>query len=72
MELVYVVGSIVLLVLLISGGKVQPFLAFLIASAVAAVTLGLPAKDVPGVLEKGIGNLLGGLLGIVCIGAMFG
>ena len=27
---------------------------------------------VPGVLEKGIGNILGGLLGIVCIGAMFG
>jgi Gnt-I system high-affinity gluconate transporter len=72
MELVYVVGSIVLLVLLISWGKVQPFLAFLIASAVAAVALGLPAKDVPAVLEKGIGNLLGGLLGIVCIGAMFG
>jgi gluconate transporter len=72
MELVYVAGSIVLLVLLISWGKVQPFLAFLIASAVAAVALGLPAKDVPAVLEKGIGNLLGGLLGIVCIGAMFG
>ena len=72
MELVYVVGSIVLLVLLISWGKIQPFLAFLIASAVAAMLLGLPAKDVPAVLEKGIGNLLGGLLGIVCIGAMFG
>ena len=26
----------------------------------------------PGVLEKGVGNILGGLLGIVCIGAMFG
>src|SRR5678816_949786 len=72
MELVYVVGSIVLLVLLISWGKVQPFLAFLAASSVAAVLLGLPADKVPGVLEKGIGNLLGGLLGIVCIGAMFG
>jgi gluconate transporter len=72
MELAYVVGSIVLLVLLISWGKVQPFLAFLIASAVAAVSLGLPIDKVPGVLEKGIGSILGGLLGIVCIGAMFG
>jgi gluconate transporter len=72
MELVYVVGSIVLLVLLISWGKVQPFLAFLIASAVAAVLLGLPVDKVPAVLEKGIGAILGGLLGIVCIGAMFG
>jgi Gnt-I system high-affinity gluconate transporter len=72
MELMYVTGSIVLLVLLISWGKIQPFLAFLVASAVAAVLLGLELDKVPGVLEKGIGNILGGLLGIVCIGAMFG
>jgi gluconate transporter len=71
-EMVYVFASIVLLVLLISWGKIQPFLAFLVASSVAAVLLGLPAEKVPGVLEKGIGNLLGGLLAIVCIGAMFG
>ena len=68
----YVFASIVLLVLLISWGKIQPFLAFLVASSVAAVLLGLPAEKVPAVLEKGIGNLLGGLLAIVCIGAMFG
>jgi gluconate transporter len=72
MELVYVVGSIVLLVLLISWGKVQPFLAFLVASAVAAILLGLPVDKVPAVLEKGVGSILGSLLGIVCIGAMFG
>ena len=72
MEMVYVFASIILLVLLISWGKVQPFLAFLVASAVAGLLLGLPADKVPGVLEKGIGNLLGGLLAIVCIGAMFG
>jgi hypothetical protein len=39
MEIWYVFGSIVLLVLLISWGKVQPFLAFLIASSVAAILL---------------------------------
>jgi len=72
MEIWYVFGSIVLLVLLISWGKVQPFLAFLVSSSVAAVLLKLPIDKVPGVLEKGIGNILGGLLGIVCIGAMFG
>ncbi len=72
MELVYVGISIVLLVLLISWGKIQPFLAFLVASSVAAILLGLPAEKIPGVLENGIGKLLGGLLGIVCIGAMFG
>jgi gluconate transporter len=72
MEMVYVFASIVLLVLLISWGKVQPFLAFLIASAAAGALLGLPVDKIPGVLEKGIGNLLAGLLAIVCIGAMFG
>ena len=60
-EIAYVLASIVLLVLLISWGKVQPFLAFLVASSVAAILLGLPMDKVPGVLEKGIGNILGGL-----------
>lgn len=69
MEIWYVFASIVLLVLLISWGKIQPFLAFLVASSVAAILLGLPVDKVPGVLEKGVGNILGGLLGIVCIGA---
>jgi Gnt-I system high-affinity gluconate transporter len=51
---------------------VQPFLAFLVASSVAAILLGLPMDKVPGVLEKGIGNILGSLVAIVCLGAMFG
>ncbi|MEO8018034.1 MAG: gluconate:H+ symporter [Pseudomonadota bacterium] len=72
MEIAYVFASIVLLVLLISWGKIQPFLAFLVASSVAAILLGLPMEKVPAVLEKGIGNILGGLLAVVCIGAMFG
>jgi len=72
MEIWYVFASILLLVLLISWGKVQPFLAFLVASAVAGALLGLPFDRIPGVLDRGVGNLLGGLLGIVCIGAMFG
>ena len=62
MEIAYVFASIVLLVLLISWGKVQPFLAFLVSSSVAAILLGLPMDKVPGVLEKGIGNILGGLV----------
>jgi Gnt-I system high-affinity gluconate transporter len=43
-----------------------------VSSSVAAILLGLPAEKIPGVLENGIGKLLGGLLGIVCLGAMFG
>jgi Gnt-I system high-affinity gluconate transporter len=48
MEIWYVFASIVLLVLLISWGKIQPFLAFLVASSVAAILLGLPVDKVPG------------------------
>ena len=72
MEIAYVFASIVLLVVLISWAKVQPFLAFLVASSTAAILLGLPMDEVPKVLEKGIGNILGGLIAVVCIGAMFG
>src|SRR5262245_53831201 len=72
MALLGVAGSILLLILLISWGRVQPFLAFLIAATLAALLLDVPLASVPGVLEKGIGGTLGGLLGIVCLGAMFG
>jgi gluconate transporter len=72
MELLYVVASILLLVLLITWGRIQPFLAFLLAATIAGVLLGVPLDTIPGVLEKGIGGTLGGLIGIVCLGAMFG
>ncbi len=72
MELLYVAASILLLVLLITWGRLQPFLAFLIAATLAGVLLGLPLDSIPGVLEKGIGGTLGSLIGIVCLGAMFG
>lgn len=72
MALLYVAASILLLVLLITWGRLQPFLAFLVAAVVAGVLLGLPLDTIPGVLEKGIGGTLGGLIGIVCLGAMFG
>lgn len=72
MQLVHVATSILLLVLLITWGRIQPFLAFLAAAAVAGLLLGLPIEAIPGIIEKGIGSTLGGLIGIVCLGAMFG
>lgn len=70
--LLAVAVSLLLLVLLITWGKVQPFLAFLLVAAVAGALLGVPLDTVPAVLERGIGGTLGGLVGIVCLGAMFG
>jgi len=72
MELLYVAMSILLLVLLITWGRLHPFLAFLVAATAAGILLQVPLDTIPGVLEKGIGATLGGLIGIVCLGAMFG
>lgn len=72
MDIISVLASIALLVLLITWVKIHPFLAFLVTSLVAGILLGIPIEDVPKTLEKGIGNTLGGLIVIICLGAMFG
>ena len=61
-----------LLILLISWGKINPFLAFLIISIVAGVLLGIPIGEISKAIENGIGGMLGSLAVIVCLGAMFG
>ena len=72
MELMAVFGTIVLLVLLIAWLKIHPFLAFLVASTAGGIALGLPLEKIPSSLQTGIGNTLGGLAVIICLGAMFG
>jgi gluconate transporter len=61
-----------LLTIMIAWGKVQPLLAFVLASIAAALMLGMPAAKIPGAIEKGIGDLLGSLVVVICIGAVFG
>jgi len=61
-----------LLTLMIAWGKVQPLLAFVLAAIAAALMLGMPAAKIPGAIEKGIGDLLGSLVVVICIGAVFG
>jgi len=61
-----------LLTLMIAWGKVQPLIAFVIAALVAALLLGMPAAKIPGAIEKGIGDLLGSLVVVICLGAVFG
>ncbi len=64
--------SVGLLTVLIAWGKLQPLLAFVIASLAAALLLGIPVAAIPKTIEKGIGDLLGSLTVIVCLGAVFG
>lgn len=61
-----------LLTVMIAWGKVQPLVAFVIVALVAALMLGMPAAAIPGAIEKGIGDLLGSLVVIICLGAVFG
>ncbi|TWI69831.1 Gnt-I system high-affinity gluconate transporter [Pseudoduganella lurida] len=61
-----------LLTTLIAWGKVSPLLAFVVAALVAALMLGMPLAQIPGAIEKGIGDLLGSLVVVICLGAVFG
>src|SRR6187402_1379976 len=72
MTLLPIVAAVALLVLLIAAGKVPPFVAFLIAALAAALMLGMPLAKIPGSIEKGVGDLLGSLAGVIVLGAMFG
>lgn len=72
MDLLAIAATLLLLILLISRWHLNPFIAFLIAALVAGMLLGVPMADIPRSMEKGIGDMLGSIVVIVCLGAMFG
>ena len=72
MTVLAVVLLIALLILLISWGRVPPFVAFLAVALIAALCLGMPLGDIGKSLERGVGDMLGGVAAIICLGAMFG
>lgn len=72
MSLLIVACCIALLILLIAWAKINPFLAFLIVSLLAGWWLGIPVADLTKSVKKGIGDMLGELVIIICIGAMLG
>ena len=63
-----ILASIALLVLLISWGKIHPFIAFLLTSIFAGWVLGLPLEAIPRSIEKGLGGMLGSLVAIIALG----
>ena len=67
-----VVLLIAFLILLISWGRVPPFAAFIATALAAALCFGMPLGDIGKSLERGVGDMLGGLTAILCLGAMFG
>ncbi len=72
MTLLIILGCIIALILLITWGKMNAFIAFLIVSIVTGLALGIPLSDVSQSIQKGIGDTLGSLVIIICLGAMLG
>jgi Gnt-I system high-affinity gluconate transporter len=72
MHLYIVLFGILLLVALISWGKVNAFLAFLVASIVTGLLLGISFSTITQSVYKGIGDTLGQLSIVICLGAMLG
>ncbi|MDZ4808025.1 MAG: gluconate:H+ symporter [Bacteroidota bacterium] len=52
--------------------KVTPFLSLLIVAIIAGLLLGLRPEDLIKSVEKGVGSTLGGLVLIICLGAILG
>ncbi|HEV2355623.1 MAG TPA: gluconate:H+ symporter [Puia sp.] len=72
MHLIIVGFGILLLVLLISWGKINAFLAFLAVSLAVGLMLGIPFDNIAGAVYKGIGDTLGELSIVIILGAMLG
>ena len=57
---------------MITWGKVNAFLAFLVVSIITGLLLGIPLNDITKSVYKGIGDTLGSLVIIIVLGAMLG
>lgn len=72
MSFIIVLGCIAILILLITWGKLNAFLAFLLVSVLAGLLLQLPLNKVIVSVQQGIGDTLGSLVIIITLGAMLG
>jgi len=64
--------AVLALIGLISWGKVQPFLAFLLVALGAGFGLGLPPARLMAAIYQGLGDALGSVVVIIVLGAMLG
>ncbi len=72
MSIIIVILCIALLIVLITVFKINAFLAFLVTSITAGLLLGVDPARMGKVLEKGVGDMLGGLVIVIIVGAMLG
>lgn len=72
MTLFIIAGCILFLIVLVTWGKTNAFLAFLIVSLLAGWLLGIPLNKLAVAVEKGMGDTLGALTAVIMMGAMLG
>ncbi|QEC42783.1 gluconate:H+ symporter [Pseudobacter ginsenosidimutans] len=72
MTLLIVFFALLALILLVTWGKCNAFLAFLVVSIATGLCLGIPADKITRSVQKGIGDTLGSLVVIIMLGAMLG
>ena len=72
MHIFIVLIGILLLIVLITWGKLNAFLAFLIVSLTTGLLLGIPLSTITSSVYKGIGDTLGQLSIVIVLGAMLG
>ncbi len=70
--LAIVLAAVLSLIVMIAWAKVQPLLAFVVASIFAALLLQMPFGKVTHSIEKGIGDMVGSLAVLLAFGAIFG
>jgi Gnt-I system high-affinity gluconate transporter len=72
MSLFIIFCCIALLIIFITAFKINAFLSFLVISILAGALLGMDLTTITSNVQKGIGDMLGGLVIVVVCGAMLG
>ncbi|MES2734504.1 MAG: gluconate:H+ symporter [Bacteroidota bacterium] len=72
MPLLILFIGLLFLILLISWGRINTFIAFMLVSIFVGLAFGMNLTIVTASIQKGIGDTLGSLVVIICFGAMLG
>ena len=72
MTLFLLLFAVVFLVLLITVVKLHPFISFLIVCIITGLVKGMAVTALMSSIQKGIGDVVGSLMIILCVGAMLG
>lgn len=70
--LVVFILSLVLLFVFILKLKIEPFISLIAVSFIAAVLIGFPLAEIPGLITSGFGNTLAGVGILIGLGVVFG